>query len=191
MAGRGIAAVGAVLAIVAIWIDAVSGSSYWSDGTTGVFLLVLAAIAGLGLAAGYTGQSTNGWVFAAGAVLLGFYGWLPVALAFDKWDLLDAGAWLGVAGGALIVIGAGSTFLAAGGAESTPAGMSPPALAAGLGIALVFPGSSSTHWRAPATGTTPDSGARSGSCCSASRSSAGSSGQLRSWGRRRGASTRR
>jgi hypothetical protein len=141
MAGRAIAAVGVVLAIVAIWIDAIQGSNYWSDGTTGVFLLVLAAIAGLGLAVGYAGgRSTNGWVFAAGAVLLGFYGWLPVALAFDKWDLLDSGAWLGVAGGALIVIGAGSAYLAAGGAASTPAGLSPPALAAGLGIALVFPG---------------------------------------------------
>jgi hypothetical protein len=158
MAGRAIAGVGVVLAIVAIWVDAIQGSNYWSDGTTGVFLLVLAAIAGLGLAAEYAGQTTNGWVFAAGAVLLGFYGWLPVALAFDQWDLLDSGAWLGVAGGALIVIGAGSAYVAAGGAASTPAGTSPGALAAGLGIALVFPGifidslSGTSYWNNPGFG---------------------------------------
>ena len=44
LAGRGIAAVGAVLAIVAIWIDATPGESYWDfDGTLAGFGLALAA----------------------------------------------------------------------------------------------------------------------------------------------------
>jgi hypothetical protein len=139
MAGRAIAAAGVVLAIVAIWIDVVSNSTYWSDGTTGAFLLVLSGLAALGLAAGYTGQSTNGAVFAIGAVLLGFYGWIPVAFAFNDWDQTRAGTWLGVAGAALIVIGAGSSYLDSAPSD-TPAGLSREALAAGLGIALIFPG---------------------------------------------------
>jgi hypothetical protein len=140
MAGRAIAAAGVVLAIVAIWIDAVSSSTYWSDGTTGAFLLVLSGLAALGLAAGYTGQSTNGAVLAVGAVLLGFYGWIPVAFAFNDWDQTRAGTWLGVAGAALIVIGAGSSYLAAGAPRDTPTGLSREAVVAGLGIALIFPG---------------------------------------------------
>ena len=158
MAGRAIAAVGVVLAFVAIWTDRIIGTTYWSDGTTGAFLLVLAGLATLGLAAGYTGQSTNGAVFAAGAVLLGFYGWIPVALAFDDWDQTRAGAWLGLAGAALIVIGAGSSYLASGGARNTPAGLNGPSLVAGLGIALVFPGifidslSGTSYWNQPEFG---------------------------------------
>jgi len=158
MAGRAIAAVGVGLAIAAIWIDVLEGTTYWSDGTTGVFLLVLAALAALGLAAGYAGRPRNGAVFAAGAVLLGFYGWIPVALAFNDWDQTRAGAWLGVAGAALIVIGAGSAYLASGGASDTPAGLAGPSLAAGLGIALVFPGifidslAGTSYWSNPGLG---------------------------------------
>jgi hypothetical protein len=137
MAGRAVAAIGVVLALVAIWIDSLQGATYWSDGTTGSFLLALGVIAALALAAG---RGATGWAFAAGAILLGFYGWLPAVLAFDQWDLLDAGAWLGLAGAALIVAGTGATYAARGGAPSTPATMSTPLLAAGLGIVLVFPG---------------------------------------------------
>ena len=158
MAGRAIAAVGVGLAIAAIWIDVLEGATYWSDGTTGVFLLVLAAVAGIALAAGYTGRSMNGAVFAAGAVLLGFYGWIPVALAFNDWDQTRSGAWLGVVGAALIVIGAGGSYLASGGAGDTPAGLAGPSLAAGLGIALVFPGifidslAGTSYWANPGLG---------------------------------------
>jgi hypothetical protein len=130
---------GTVLALVAIWIDSLDGSTYWSDGTTGVFLLIVAALAGLALLAAYTGQSTTGWAFAAGAVLFGFYGWLPVVTAFDQWDILDAGAWLGVAGGGLIMLGTAWAYIERGGAASTPAAMSPAALAAVLGVVLIFP----------------------------------------------------
>src|SRR5712691_3759461 len=138
-AGRAIAAIGAVLAIVAICVDAIPSYTYWSDGTTGAFLLVLSGLAALALGAGHTGQSTNGIVCAIGAVLLGFYGWIPVAFAFSDWDQTRAGTWLGVAGAALIVAGAGSSYLAAG-ARDTPAGLSRESLVAGLGIALIVPG---------------------------------------------------
>jgi hypothetical protein len=139
-AGWAIAAVGVVLALVAIWIDSFQGSSYWSDGTTGVFLLIVAGIAGLALLAAYAGgQEANGWAFAAGAVLFGFYGFLPAATAFDFWKYLDAGAWLGVAGGGLIMIGVAAMYLAAERPASTPAGTTSGSLAAALGVALVFP----------------------------------------------------
>ncbi len=141
MAGRVIAGVGVVLAFVAIWIDAVPGSSYWDfDGTVAAFGIALAAIAALLLVAGSAGKAGNGALFAAGAVLLGFWAWFPAATAFSDWDQTRAGMWLAFAGGALIAIGAAVSFVVAGGASSTPAGPSPAALAAGLGIALVFPG---------------------------------------------------
>jgi hypothetical protein len=139
-AGWGIAAIGTALALIAIWLDTLNdGTTYWSDGTTGVFLLVVCAIAGLALLAAFRGEDTTGWAFGAGAVLFGFYGWLPTVLAFDQWDQLDAGAWLGVAGGGLLMIGALILFTAAGKLPATtPAGMTPPALAAAAGVALII-----------------------------------------------------
>ena len=141
MAGRAIAAVGVVLAFVAIWIDALPGTSYWNlDGTIGAFALVLAGLAALLLAAGYAGLSTNGALFAVGAVMLGYYGWYPAALAVNNWDQTRAGTWLAFAAGALIVIGAGASYVTGAAPRDTPAGLSRETLAAGLGIALVFPG---------------------------------------------------
>jgi hypothetical protein len=140
VAGRGLAAIGVVLAAIAIWLDNFDGGSkYWDDGTTGIFLLILCLIAALAIGGGQMGQETNGWAFAAGAILLGFYGFYPAVLAFDDWDLLAIGAWLGLAGAALIVIGTGAAYAVVGGAPSTPGGTSTPALAAGLGIVLIFP----------------------------------------------------
>lgn len=154
MAGRAIAAAGVVLAFVGIWVKALSsGDSYWSiDGTIGAFALVLAILAALLLAAGYAGRSANGWLFAVGAVMLGYYGWYPAALAFNNWDESRAGLWLAFAGAALIVIGAGASYVT-GAARDTPSGLSREALVSGLGIALVFPGifvsagSGYTYWR--------------------------------------------
>jgi hypothetical protein len=141
MAGRAIGAVGAVLAIVAIWIDAVPGSSYWDfDGTLAGFGLALGIIAALLAAAGYAGRALDGGLFAVGAVLLGYWGWFPATTAFDDWDQTRAGMWLAFAGGVLIALGAAVSLAAAGRLSSTPAGTSTPALAAGLGIVLVFPG---------------------------------------------------
>jgi hypothetical protein len=140
-AGRAVAAIGVVLALIGIWIDAVPGSSYWDfDGTTAALMIVLAGLAALALAAGFVAQPMDGAVLAAGAVLLGFDGWFPAATAFDDWDETRAGMWLAFAGAALIVVGAAVSLLAAGLVRATPPGISPPALTAGLGVALVFPG---------------------------------------------------
>ncbi len=142
MAGRAIAAVGAVLAIVALFVDAVPGSSYWDfDGTIAGVGLAAGIIALLLLAAGYAGaSSSDGWLFAIGAALVGYWGWFPAVTAFSDWDQTRAGMWLGFAGGILIAVGAAVSLRQAGAVTSTPAGTSTPALAAGLGIALAFPG---------------------------------------------------
>ncbi len=156
IAGKAIAGIGVVLAFVAIWIDAVPGSSYWDfDGTVAAFGIALAAIAALVLTAGYAGKAGNGALYAVGAVLLGFWSWFPAATAFKNWDQTRAGMWLAFAGAALIVLGSAASYLVTGGASSTPAGASPAALAAGLGIALVFPGifldasAGQSYWQGP------------------------------------------
>jgi hypothetical protein len=138
--GRAIAAVGVVLGFIAIWIDARPQVSYWSDGTRGVFLLLLACLAALTLGAGFAGRAADTPLFATGAVMLGFYALIPAALAFDEWDLPEAGTWLGVCAGGLIVIGAGISSLVSGAVEETPSGVSAPSLVAAAGVALVFPG---------------------------------------------------
>ena len=139
IAGRAIAAIGVVLAFVCIWVDSLPGSSYWSgDGTIGAFCLLLACLAALSLVAGYA-QTQNGALVAVGAVMLGFYAFVPAVLAFHDWDQTRAGTWLALAAGGLIVIGAGSSYLAAR-PRSTPGGLSAASLTAAAGIGLLFPG---------------------------------------------------
>jgi hypothetical protein len=135
MAGKAIAAVGVALAFVGIWIDSLPGESYWSgDGTIGAFALLLACLAALALVAGFTGA-----LFAVGAVMLGFYAFVPAVLAFDDWDRTRAGTWIALAAGGLIVIGTAISYLNAP-AASTPGGVSAASLTAGAGVALLFPG---------------------------------------------------
>jgi hypothetical protein len=164
LAGRGIATAGAVLAIVAIWIDATPGERYWDfDGTLAGFGLALGIIAALLIAAGYTGVAVDGALFAVGAVLIGYWGWFPAATAVDHWDDTRAGMWLAFGGGVLIALGAAVSLAAAGRLSSTPAGTStrsPP----GLGSRSSSRGSSSTRAADRATGTVR-SGTRSASSC--------------------------
>lgn len=156
MAGRGIALVGAVLAIVGLFVTALAGQSYWDiDGTLAVFGLVVAVLAGLCVLMTYAGWETDGWSAGLGALLIGYWGWFPAATAFDHWDRLKAGVWLCFAGGIVVLLGAAAAIGARGGARSTPAGLSPASLAAGVGIALVFPGifldaeSGQSYWDGP------------------------------------------
>jgi hypothetical protein len=141
-AGRGLALIGAVLAIIALFIDYVPGQSYWNlDGTMAAVGLGAAIIAGLLALAAWAGQTDwDGWLFATGAFLIGYWGFFPALTAFGDWDQTRAGLWLAFAGGLLIAVGAAWSIWVAGGARSTPDGTTPAALAAGLGIALVFPG---------------------------------------------------
>lgn len=134
------AAAGAVLTIVGIFLDAILSTSYWNfDGTVAWTGLVLAALALLLAVAGSVGRGQDGWLFAIGAVLTGYWAWIPALTAFDDWDQTRAGVWLCLGGGVLIAAGAAAAILASTGAETTPSGISFPAIVSGLGIALVFP----------------------------------------------------
>lgn len=140
MAGRGLAAIGAVLAIVGLFLDAFFSTSYWNvDGTFAWFGLILAALALALTAAAYAGNPMDGWVFGIGAVLVGYWAFFPSALAFDQWDDTGVGLWLTLVGAILIAVGTALPALATGTARSTPAGAGTPMLAAGLGIVLIFP----------------------------------------------------
>jgi len=153
---RLVAAIGAVLAIVGIFLDAVPGFSYWDfDGTVAWFGLILAAVALLLVAAGHLWSAMDAWVFAIGAALTGYWSWFPAVTAFDDWDQTRAGMWLCLGGALLIAAGSAVTLLAAGRATTTPGGVSLAALVAGLGIVLVFPGifveaeSGRSYWDGP------------------------------------------
>src|SRR4051812_20581676 len=155
MAGRVIAAAGAALAIIGLFIDYTPGQTYWNlDGTLAAVGLAAGIFAALLVVWSYAGQAMAGLLFAVGAFLIGYWAFYPALTAFNDWDQTRAGMWLAFAGGILIAIGAGVTIRAAGGARSTPAGTTPAALAAGLGIALVFPGifidagGGATYWNA-------------------------------------------
>jgi hypothetical protein len=140
-AGRLAAAVGAALTIAGIFLDAFAGVSYWDlDDTLAWVGLVLGAAALVLVVAAFVGLSTEGWIFAIGAALLGYWGWVPAAFAFSDLDQLDTGSWLCLAGAAAIAVGAGSSLVLSGGATTTPKGMSLASVLSVAGIALVFPG---------------------------------------------------
>jgi hypothetical protein len=105
--GRGLAAAGIILGLVAIWVD-FGPTSYWSfDGSLSGLLLILGVAAGLALIAAFTtGERDYDLAYGAiGGIGFGIYLFYPAVLAFDQWDQLDAGAWLGLCS-ALTFIGA-------------------------------------------------------------------------------------
>ena len=110
MAGRAIAAVGVVLAFVSIWVDSLPGSSYWSgDGTIGAFCLLLACLAALAFAAGYTRPQERASVRGGSgdARLLRVR---PGCARLQQTGIrLERAHGWRIAAGALIVIGAAST----------------------------------------------------------------------------------
>jgi hypothetical protein len=139
-AGRLAAAAGAALTIVGIFLDAFAGVSYWElDDTLAWVGLVLGAAALVLVIAALAGLPTEGWLFAIGAALLGYWGWVPAAFAFSDLDQLDAGSWLCLAGSAAMAVGAGASLLLVGRAITTPKGLSLASLLSLVGIALVFP----------------------------------------------------
>jgi hypothetical protein len=139
-AGRLAAAVGAALAIVGVFLDAFTGVSYWDlDGTLAWAGIVLGAAALLMVAAAFARLPTDGWLFAIGAVLVGYWGWLPAALAFSELDQAKIGAWLCLAGGVVIAAGGAIVMILTGQASTTPGGISLASVLSLVGIALVYP----------------------------------------------------
>jgi hypothetical protein len=138
---RAVAAVGIALAFAGVWVRGFSsGLSYWSfDHTIGGFGIVLAGLAALALVAGFVvGRLADSVLLAIGAVMLGFYGWYPAALASGQWHETGPGTWLAFGGSALVVAGAWTVQIVTGAARTRPTGLSPEAVLAGVGIALVF-----------------------------------------------------
>jgi hypothetical protein len=94
-----------------------------------------------------------------GGILLGFYGFLPAALATDQWHFLDAGAWLGFCGGALMTLGALAVLAPAWIRASLrdPLPMTAAGIAA-VGLALstvaIWPKADTdgSYWNAPSLG---------------------------------------
>jgi len=139
--GRLAAAIGAALAIAGIFLDGYAGVSYWDyDGTLAWAGLVLGAAALVMIVAAVAGAPTDGWLFAIGAVLVGYWGWLPAAFAFSHLDQVKVGAWLCLAGALVIAVGAGAVLVLDGRATTTPSGISLASLLSLIGIALVYPG---------------------------------------------------
>jgi hypothetical protein len=135
------AAIGAALTIAGIFLDAFAGVSYWAlDDTLAWVGLVLGALALVLVAAAFAGLPAEGWLFAIGAALLGYWGWVPAAFAFSDLDQLDAGGWLCLAGAAAIALGAGASLLLSGQAITTPKGISLASFLSLVGIVLVYPG---------------------------------------------------
>ena len=139
-AARLVAAIGAVLTIVGVFLDGYAGASYWDfDGTLAWAGIVLGTVALLMVVAAFAGAPTDGWLFAIGAVLVGYWGWLPGAFAFADLDLLKAGAWLCLAGALVVAAAAGAVLFLTGRATTTPSGISLASLLSLVGIVLVFP----------------------------------------------------
>ena len=137
---REVAGAGAVLAIVGVFLDAIQTISYWElDGTIAWTGLVLGGAALLLVVVGYAGVGLDGWLFAIGAALTGYWAWFPALSAFDGWDETGAGMWLCLGGAVLIALGAAASLSLAGLVETTPGGISFPTVVSGVGIALVFP----------------------------------------------------
>ena len=106
----GVAELGLAAGIVAIWPNVLSsfgGFSYWDDGTFSAYLLTL-GLAGALLVIAAAVHPPAGWTRRALGVsllLLGSYLFIPVSFAPDYLDKLGAGAWLGVCGCLLSLLG--------------------------------------------------------------------------------------
>jgi hypothetical protein len=121
------AIVGRICCIVAIWLTVELGASYWDlldQGRALPALMLVLVIGGalLGVATSF-GRSptrvTADGVLILAAVTFGLYGAEPVQAAFNDFGTLDTGAWLGAAGGLVLLLGAANLWSHATGTAST------------------------------------------------------------------------
>ena len=150
--GRWMAAVGIALGLVAIWVD-FGPASYWSfDGSLAGLLLILGIAALLALIGAFTdGSREYDLAYGAiGGIGFGIYLFYPAVLAFDHWDQLDAGAWLGLCS-ALTFIGASIATWSSDRPTGRPSGAGAVVGFVGLGlmVAGLFPdyvGGRGSYW---------------------------------------------
>ena len=112
LVAKGVAALGTLLAFIAVWVDAAGGQSYWSgDRTTGVFclLLVLAVAASLALSVVRPDPQLELIAAVLAFTMWGHYTFIPAALASHS-GLIEAGGWLGLIGGGFAAVGAGVAY---------------------------------------------------------------------------------
>ncbi len=131
---------GRVMCLVAIWLTAESSIdvTYWNivdEGRALPSLMLVLVLGGAALGASTLVAPTRfavDGVLILGAVTFGLYGAEVIQTAFNNFGDLGAGAWLGAAGGTVLLIGVASIWRQATGAaatarEASPAVAPPPA----------------------------------------------------------------
>jgi hypothetical protein len=102
--------IGRGLCLAAIWTTAIYGQSYWNLGDMGRALPGLMLVLVLGGAALVTATHPGGrratldGALVLAAATFGLYGALAIGNAFDALGALDVGAWMGAAGGTIILV---------------------------------------------------------------------------------------
>jgi hypothetical protein len=123
----GTAILGRLLCLIAIWLTAEGGVSYWNFVDQGralpaLMLLLILGGAGLGVLTtfGSTSRATAHGFLIVGAVTFGLYEGLLIGDAFGEFGGLDTGSWLGSVGAAILLVGVVRVWSAA--TAGTPSG---------------------------------------------------------------------
>jgi hypothetical protein len=119
--------VGRICCLVAIWTTVEIGSDYWNlldQGRALPALMLLLVIGGAVLGIATTFGSSPRRFTADGALILaavtfGLYGAEVIQAAFGDFGSIDTGAWLGAAGGLVLLLGAANVWSHTVGAAST------------------------------------------------------------------------
>jgi hypothetical protein len=131
--GRTLVTAGIVTGLLAVSLPLAAGTRYVDDGTAAAFLIVLLALTSWLPAE--TGRDRFAGI--AGSAAFGFLLFVPAIAAFDGFDRLDAGAWLGVC---TVLIPVGALLVAAAGDEETRIEPGPGLVVATVGLVLLIVG---------------------------------------------------